>query len=134
VYHDAQQFSEFEMNRQRSGALRAIGRNERGFPTVHFMGKGIDLFESTMGHFSNAQPPRDSAALQNEMLKTCFECHSSRGVFSVLCYAGFFAPPPSQQPSDLVSIAVAREATAVILWKQRQYDWGLLQGLWNQVN
>lgn len=74
-----QTFSEFQMNRRRNCELRQVAKAEKGFTTVHFMGKGIDLFESSFRNSSNEQP--DSATLQSTVLKTCVECHSARGIF-----------------------------------------------------
>jgi hypothetical protein len=56
----------------------------------------------------------------------------ARGVFSVLSYTGFLSPSPSERPANLAPVELARQATATVYWKQRRYDWGLLQGLWLQ--
>ena len=134
VYHGAQQFFEFQLDRRRGGALRALGQDEKGFPFVHFRGQGRDLFEP-FNAFGRPSPlPQDSAKVQRVILETCFECHSDRGIFSVLSYTGFLSPPPSQRPADLAVTGIDRQSKATIYWKQRQFDWGLLQGLWRQTN
>jgi hypothetical protein len=120
--NDVQQFREFELDKRQNAALRAIGRDDKGFPTVHFMGKGIDLFETSHG----------AATPQSRLLGTCFECHSSRGLFSVLSYVGFSPPARANLPAHLVPEADAVEAFATKYWKEERYDWGLLQGLWLQ--
>jgi hypothetical protein len=96
------------------------------------MGKGIDPFESSAHNQSQEQKPRDSATLQTALLGTCFQCHSARGVFSVLSYTGFVGPSHSDRPATLAPVEIAREARSTIYWKQRQYNWGLLHGLWLQ--
>jgi hypothetical protein len=134
VDQDAQKFFQFELDPRQNGALRAIGAKERGFPFVHFQSQGIDLFELSFRDSASNQPPRDSAKIQNTVLETCFTCHNSPGVFSVLSYTGFLSPPPSQRPVDLAPVDIAREASATISWKYRQFSWGLLQGLWRQAD
>jgi hypothetical protein len=132
--NDVQQFFEFQLDRRQGGALRAVGQKENGFPFVHFRGKGRDLFE-VFDAFGRSSPPAgDSAKVQSVLLDHCFECHSDRGLFSVLSYTGFLSPPPSQQPADLAPVESARESKATIYWKQRQFDWGLFQGLWRRTD
>jgi hypothetical protein len=124
---DAQLLFEYELNQRQNGALRAIGHDEKDFSFVHFMGQGIDLFEE--------KSEDDSAALQNVELKTCIECHSPRGIFSVSSYTRSFpAPAVSQLPADLTPLDPNHEIKGTIDWKQSQSDWRLLQGLWNQEN
>jgi hypothetical protein len=124
---DAQLLFEYELDQRKNGTLRAIGHNETDFTSVHFMGQGIDVFEDTSEN--------DSAALQNVELKTCIDCHSPRGIFSVSSYTRSFpVPTVSQLPADLTPLDINREVTGTIDWKRRQSDWGLLQRLWNQEN
>jgi len=126
---------EFQMNRRQNCGLREIGQNEQGFNFVHFMGKGIDQFEYTSRNASNEVKVLDSAKLQSVTLHTCMECHSSRGIFSVNSYTRFlsFSESP-QRPANLMPLDFNREIMNTIYWKQRQFDWGLLQGLWRQEN
>ena len=128
--NDVQRLFEFQMDRRHGAKLREVTMSERGFSFVHFRGKGIDVFEENFRNQPNQ--PVDSAKLQNETLMTCRECHSSRGIFSVLSYTGFLAGEPGVHPVDLAPIDVAREAIATVYWKQTRYDWGLLQGLWER--
>jgi hypothetical protein len=129
VTQSAQQFSEFKLDRLQKGALRAIGQNEKGFPFVHFMGMGIDPFEDSFGDPTNA-PPRDSARYRGEDLKTCFTCHNDRGIFSVNSYTRFLTSS-ARGPADLTPLDLERDTRGAIYWKQTQYNWGLLQGIWN---
>jgi len=126
---------EFQMNRRQNGALREIGKDERDFNSVHFMGMGIDLFESSFRNSANDQQSRDSTRLQSVTLHTCLECHSPPGIFSVNSYTRSLSIPSSlQRPAGLTPRDIKREATDAIIWKQQQFDWGLLQGLWRQEN
>jgi hypothetical protein len=126
---DAQQLFEFELDKRQEGALRAIGHDEKDFLGVHFLGQGMDGFEITI------RSEHDSAALQDVELKTCIECHSPRGIFSVSSYTQSFpVPSDSQPPANLIPLDINREVTGTIDWKHRQSDWRLLQGLWNQEN
>ena len=127
---------EFQMNRRQNCQLRELGQNEKGFNFVHFMGMGFDQLEYTSRNASNKVEVVDSAKLQSVTLNTCMECHSSRGVFSVNSYTrflSFFSESP-QRPANLTPLDFNREIENTIFWKQRQFDWGLLQGLWNREN
>jgi hypothetical protein len=106
------------------------GRQERGFPFVHFRGMGVDPFE--MERFGrNRQPEGDSSGVQEVVLDTCRNCHSARGIFSVNCYTRSLSSSP-RAPANLVEDVTDHDQTEAIYWKQRQYDWGLLQGLWRR--
>jgi hypothetical protein len=106
------------------------GRQERGFPFVHFRGMGVDPFE--MERFGrNRQPEGDSSGVQEVVLDTCRNCHSARGIFSVNCYTRSLYSSP-RAPANLVEDVTDHDQTEAIYWKQRQYDWGLLQGLWRR--
>lgn len=122
---------EFQMNRRQNCELREIGQNEKGFNFVHFMGMGFDQFEYTSRNASNEVEVLDSARLQSVTLDTCMQCHSGPGLFSVNSYTRFlsFSESP-ERPANLTPLDFHREVLATIDWKQRQFDWGLLQGLW----
>ncbi|MGD0744130.1 MAG: hypothetical protein ABSA45_03150 [Verrucomicrobiota bacterium] len=127
---------EFQMNRRQNCRLREIGQNEKGFNFVHFMGMGIDQFEYTSRNASNEVEVLDSAGLKSVTLNTCMQCHSAPGLFSVNSYTrflSFFSESP-QRPANLTPLDFNREIESTISWKQRQFDWGLLQGLWNREN
>jgi hypothetical protein len=126
---------EFQMNRRQNCQLRELGQNEKGFNFVHFMGMGFDQFEYTSRNASNEVEVLDSAKLKSVTLNTCMQCHSGPRLFSVNSYTRFlsFSESP-QRPANLTPLDFHREVLATIDWKQRQFDWGLLQGLWNQEN
>jgi hypothetical protein len=126
---------EFQMNRRQNGMLRELGLHEKDFNFVHFMGKGIDQFEHTFRHAPNEVEVLDSTNLQSVTLDTCMPCHSGPGLFSVNSYTRFlsFSESP-ERPAKLMPLDFDREVLETVSWKQRQFDWGLLQGLWNQEN
>lgn len=129
-------FYEFQMNRRQNCELRELGRYEKDFNAVHLMGRGIDQFEYTFRNASNEVEVLDSAELQSVTLNTCMECHSGPGLFSVNSYTrsmSFFSESP-QRPANLTPLDFNREIESTISWKHRQFDWGLLQGLWSQQN
>jgi hypothetical protein len=130
-----QKVFEFQFNRRDAGRLREIGPHERGFTFVHFMGKGIDPFEGDSRFGSSRQPERDSSRLQSVILNTCMQCHLARGIFSVNSYTRSLSfSASSQRPANLAEDNTDRDTSEAIYWKQRQFDWGLLQGLWmNQM-
>ncbi len=130
--NDVQRFMEFELDKRQNASLRAIGRGEMGFPFVHFQGKGIDPFEMSFRKLPAEAKPEDSARYQGKLLGNCFECHSSRGLYSVLSYVGFSPPARSDLPAYVVPSESRFETPAAIHWKRNKYDWGLLQGLWLQ--
>jgi hypothetical protein len=126
-----QQFFEFELDRRQTGVLHSIGQDEGEFNALQLFGRGMDPFESSFRNSSREQQPRDSVTLQTKELKTCFECHSSRGIFSVKSYTRDLSfPSSSQRPANLMPLIIEREETDTIDWKQQQFSWGLLQGLW----
>lgn len=135
---DGQKFFEFEMDKRHDAALRAIGRDEQDFNFVHFQGQGNDLFgESVDSRWVHPNREPDSTKLQRAVLGTCFTCHNSPGIFSVLSYTGFnvmLAPSPVRQPANLTPALYIHQATAASGWKSGQYNWGLFQGLWRQVD
>lgn len=138
VAQDAQEFFEFEMDKRHHAALRAIGRDEKDFNFVHFQGQGRDLFGESLGP-DWMRPIRepDSTKLQSAVLSTCFTCHNSRGIFSVLSYTGFdsfFVPLATKLPADMTPAPYTRQTDNAIGWKSGQYNWGLFQGLWRQVD
>lgn len=121
---EGQDFAEFAMTRTPGLRLRAIGDGERGFPFVHFLGKGIDLFE-----YEGKGLPTGI-----EILKSCGSCHAgfATGIGSVNTFTRFFSVERPMQTTQLVEIAPEVDAQATILWKSGQSDWGLLTGLWRR--
>lgn len=116
----AQDFYEFRLSRRKlfageSGGLRPLGREESFFRV--FSAHGIDSFERNLEH------TLDRRRLPE--LKSCVSCHAEPGIHSVLSYARSFGPLPK-----LMESRSASEANLTSSWKRRQYEWGLLEGLW----
>jgi hypothetical protein len=127
-----QDFYEFQFNRRDGGRLREIGQKERGFANVHFFGMGIDLFETDSRFGSNQEPEHDSSRVQSVLLDgNCSQCHSPPGIYSVNSYTRFlsFSMSP-ERPATLAEDTAYRDVEEAMAWKERDYGWGLLQGLW----
>jgi len=118
---NAQAFAEFQLDRMRAPALRAVESGERDFQFVHFRSMGVDPFE----RLDADSWARDRDRIRGETLRTCNQCHLARGILSVNTYATFGT---SANPLD--GSTAEREASATLTWKSRQFDWGLLEGLW----
>jgi hypothetical protein len=123
-----QQFQEFQMSRKSNGALISIPADGKGF--FIFMAMGMDPFDWRDG--GNTIP--DSATFQNPILKTCAECHNGGGIASVNVFTRKFSGMPSAMPTQITDSSPERETTEVEDWKQQQFNWGLLQGLWMNQN
>jgi hypothetical protein len=138
----AQQMFEFQMDRIHEGALEPLAPTDKDFQFVHFMSMGGDPFELA---FNNVERLPNPTAIRRATLATCHQCHASPGIFSVASFnqeqfsaqivqrlqaspelppqiAQSYQPPPNTQ----------QEIDATLLWKCRQFDWGLLQGLWRR--
>jgi hypothetical protein len=121
VLRNAQVVAEFQMNRKHGFALRAVEEGEREFQFVHFRSMGWDPFE----HMSASEWDRSRDRVRGQTLKTCMTCHLARGILSVNTYSTF-----GYAASKLDASTVEREMSATLRWKSRQFDWGLLNGLW----
>jgi hypothetical protein len=138
----AQQMFEFDMDRMHGGALRALAPGELDFQFVHFMSQGGDPFELP---FSSVDRTPNPAAARHATLSTCHQCHALPGIRSVASFnrenvstqtvqrlqattelppemARSYTPPPNAQ----------QETESTVQWKYRQFDWGVLQGLWRR--
>jgi hypothetical protein len=114
--------AQFQLDRQHAPALRAIAPGEQDFHAVHFRSMGVDPFErSDLAAWAR----EGDFSIRRETLKTCRTCHQSPGILSVNTYASF-----GQSAYWLKSSTPERETDASLNWKTRQFDWGLLQGLW----
>jgi hypothetical protein len=129
VYTFPMNFFEFRMQRAYHASLRAVTQNETDFRQFDSM--GFDPFDGNP--FSAQHEDLKPASEQFKLLKDCTSCHQSAGIYSVNSYIRLFSPrytdPPklfSANPDTCIRIAID--------WKQRQFNWGLLQGLWNQEN
>lgn len=115
---DAMDVYEFKLSRPKlfanqSGGLRTLAKSDTEFPL--FMSHGIDLFEETSSAFPLERMLRVS-------LQACASCHFRPGVHSMLSRRS--------NSEILMSWDLNYEAAGATGWKGRQYNWGLLQGLW----
>jgi hypothetical protein len=137
----AQQMFEFDMDRRHEGALKALALGEVDFQFVHFMSQGGDPFELLSGNERTPNP----TSIRRAALATCYQCHASAGILSVASFnrerfsrqtvqrlqASVELPPQIAQSYRPPSNA-DQEIDVTVLWKYRQFDWGLLQGLWRR--
>jgi hypothetical protein len=137
----AQQMFEFDMDRRHEGALKALAVGEVDFQFVHFMSQGGDPFELLSGNERTPNP----TSIRRAALATCYQCHASAGILSVASFnrerfsrqtvqrlqATVELPPQIAQSYRPPSNA-DQEIDVTVLWKYRQFDWGLLQGLWRR--
>jgi hypothetical protein len=113
---------EFRLSRRKlfsgdAGGLREVLRDEKDF--MLFRSHGIDWFE----RFS--EPEKDQSVVLNQ----CANCHASPGIHSVLSYSERRFEP-SLRPPAFAETKIATEEHMTTGWKRRQYEWGLLKGLW----
>ncbi len=114
---------EFRLSRRKlfggeAGGLKAVLRDEKDF--VLFRAHGIDWFEQSGGSPEKFQRP---------VLDQCAGCHSSPGIHSVLSYSDRRFES-SLRPPALAETKIENQEYMTANWKRRQYDWGLLKGLW----
>jgi hypothetical protein len=129
AFLNSQAVAEFQLDREHAPSLRAVKEGEKDFQFVHFRSLGMDPFEQ----LSAADWVRDHNSvlrdpIRGETLRTCKMCHVyARGILSVHTYAAF-----GMAANKLDGSTLEREASATLAWKSRQFDWGLLKGLWPQ--
>jgi hypothetical protein len=120
---NSQTVAEWQLDRARLPALRAVRADERELQGVHFRSMGVDVFEGNSAE--NWKQHHDR--LLGTTLRTCMMCHHARGILSVNSYVSFGNAANPLEPST-----PEREAAEAIAWKAKQYSWGLLNGLWKQ--
>jgi len=126
-----QDFYEIRLSRARlfadkAGGLVAVSPGEKEFPI--FKTQGQDVFESS------PQEPDSPNRYDNVILNRCADCHSAPGINSLQSRRQLLKPNPLQHDADTgdeTSGASWWEDEETIVWKQRQYDWGLLNGYWS---
>jgi len=118
---NAQVVAQFQIDREHGFALRAVEEGEREFQFVHFRSMGADPFE----HMNASEWNSSRDRVRGQTLNTCMMCHLARGILSVNTYSDFGQAAPELDGSTL-----ERETSATVRWKSRQFDWGLLKGLW----
>jgi hypothetical protein len=104
-----------------SGGLHPILKGDTEFPL--FMSHGIDLFETNSNGFPLGRMLRVS-------LDACASCHFRPGVHSMLSRSRTQLPLFPEATDVLQAWDLNFEAEATKAWKERQHNWGLLEGLW----
>ena len=134
-FEQAQPFSEFVMSRRLEGRLRAVTKGEKDILFVQLHSGWVDPFENVTpdGVAPAGQTRWRQDDLEGNVLQSCSDCHGLPGVQSVLTYNQTFGLASFRRPPELVDSNPEHEVMVTIQWKHRQFDWGLLQGLWNHV-
>ncbi|MGH7941529.1 MAG: hypothetical protein ACREE6_01180 [Limisphaerales bacterium] len=109
------------MSRSRNASLGTVGSRETDF--LLFDSMGYDGFEGAPAELRPGHGPT--------VLHDCITCHGAEGIYSVNSYIRLLSPH-YLQPPKLYSGDVSAVIKAAIGWKEDQFCWGLLQGLWNQ--
>jgi len=127
VLPGSQSMFEFLLSRKQlftgmAGGLRAVAPDERDF--LQFMDKGFDPFD-------DSERKHGPVSLWFHQAMDCMGCHGNRGVFSVNSFTRLFQNQTSTLP-QVVGTSVQWQRDAAPYWKQTQFSWGLLQGLWAQ--
>lgn len=100
--------------------LRELSKDEADFPFVQFASHGVDPF-------------LQAGAIQTRpVLTTCNTCHDAINYRSVHVLTRLFGHRDARPPSMYGGCDPGRALNATISWKQDQYNWGLLQGLWRR--
>jgi hypothetical protein len=123
---------ELRLNRRKlfageAGGLREVARDEWEFRTfgVH----PFDEFEGGPGANASMGTLSDAEHRPPAILNTCAGCHGAPGVQSLAATRRLFGQGDC---TGLKFYATSGEEQAeeTIDWRHRQYNWGLLQGLW----
>jgi hypothetical protein len=119
-----QDFYEFTRSRAllfagKHGGLRAIGRDEKDFHT--------QLLVHTFDELETGGKPQP-------IMRSCIGCHDRPGVYSFRSFTGGAYP---RGRYDLPTLQANQdphgEAELSAMRKREQYNWGLLQGLWEET-
>lgn len=121
------QLSQSKLLARQDGGLRAVGRQERDFNFVQFMG-GVDPFE---GVTNTTQRAKYIEADHSVTLQTCLSCHGGAGIQSFQSYGNTRGSRLFRGGVDFPAGFKEAEFLRVGPWGgSRRYEWGLLQGLW----
>ena len=130
----SQSFQEFQFSRSmlfagRAGGLRAVGPDERDFPTPFSLWYH-DLFEESKP--GRGEPPFSTSS-QFSVKAGCFQCHSLPGVASFNSYfnsRGHLADSDNAgRPFSLSEMPAAEVAAAAVKWKTGRPNWMALRRL-----
>lgn len=105
--------------------LRAIAKDEKEFPTFRSSSHGFDPFEN----------PREAGLPERHRvvrLNTCKGCHEISGTHPAMTLSFRFSFAMDGERPGLAESTAEREINAILWWKVRRYDWGLLNGMWEK--
>ena len=120
-----QDFYEFRLSRSglfagKAGGLRAEGADAAAFGRLN--PQPDDPFEHP-GYTARPAP----------ILHECIACHGAGegpGIHALQSFRHGFSSGV-ERPADLTASDRRRQEDAAARWKRRQYNWGVLEGLWN---
>ena len=120
-FETRQAFYEFKLQRRKlfasdSGGFHGVGRDEK--EPLGFLHIYSDLFQATA--WVGGAPK----ALN------CMDCHGNSGIQSALSITQGMNPPVSVKPPVFTDTEPASIYSQSINWKDDQFTWGLLRGLW----
>jgi hypothetical protein len=110
-----------------AGGLRAISNDDRELST--FLVQGFDGFELQPREGSGMGTQGNVEHRGSIVLDTCVHCHGAPGVQSLAAARTLFGPGACTAVK-FCATSPEEQAEETMDWKRRQYDWGLLQGLW----
>jgi hypothetical protein len=125
-----QDFFEYQLRRSelfhgKTGGLVAVASDQKEFLT--FLSHGEDPFELAKQNVDFVE------RYKHVILKSCTSCHADAGIHSVQSRFRLVKPNEDQlemEALDPVYGAIYWETEDTLAWKQRHYDWGLLNGFW----
>jgi hypothetical protein len=127
--HNAQQVNEFQMTRAQANLI-SIAQDERCFTSNNnFFSFGRDAFEDHSRWQTN-----DMTRYQSIVLRSCYECHSGPGIYSVNSFTRSLSGARQVETTQMVESDGRREVERTLHWKEGRAEFGLLQGLWLQQN
>ncbi|HEX2714001.1 MAG TPA: hypothetical protein VHM88_17545, partial [Candidatus Acidoferrales bacterium] len=120
---------EFRLSRRKlfageSGGLHAVAPDDRELGV--FMTQPFDPLERRPHSGTRTQ---SAGEFQSRILDTCHHCHGAPGVQSLAAARTLFGQGACTAVKFYATSA-EEQAEATLEWKQRQYNWGFLQGLW----
>ena len=125
-----QRFNEFRMSRDSHASLISIAQDGKGFTSNNgFFSFGIDPFEY--------RPPGETnivSEYRGTILRTCYQCHGGIGIGSVNSFTRYLSGGLPMEMTQLNEANLQREEEMSVFWKEREFAWGFLQGLWKQEN
>ena len=128
--NQTQHVNEFRMSRDGHASLVSVGQDELGFTSNNrFFSRGLDPFE-----FHRHGDTNIVSEYRSSVLGTCFQCHNSPGISSVNSFTRVFSGGLPAEATQMTEADLQREQEWSVFWKHLDFEWGFLQGLWNEQN